>query len=63
MYSYLDENIELTTIEPEYSAMFCEGKQEVTFFYNNEIDSASFAHDLDDAESLFEDWCQLEREK
>lgn len=62
MYNYLDNNIELTTIEPEYSAMFCEDKQELTMFYNNQIEQCLPATDINNAKSLFEDWCQAKRE-
>ena len=61
MYNFTDSNQELTTIEPEYTAMFCEEKQEVTFFYSNDIEDYSTAKTLEEADQKFEAWADTKR--
>ena len=54
-------NTELTAIEPEYTAMFCEEKKEVTFFYRNDIEETVTAETLEDADEKFEAWADTKR--
>jgi uncharacterized protein (DUF2164 family) len=62
MYNTFDDNVELTTIEPEYTAMFCAAKKEVTFFYNNDIEESHAVETLEKADEMFEEWCQGKRD-
>lgn len=61
MYDFTDNNQELTTIEPEYTAMFCKEKQEVTFFYNSDVEDSDTAKTLEEADEKFESWADAKR--
>ena len=64
MYQYLAYgNAELTTIEPEYSAVYNRIKEELTMFYNGNIEEEHrHVKSMGTAETLFGSWCDKKRD-
>ena len=57
MYNYLDENNQqISTIEPEYTAIYNSQSHELFYFVNNMIDTSTIADNFDHAANLFESW-------